>query len=350
MCAMLKRTATIVVLVLWTALPLYGQSGSEGRSSPRMFPGAPSLTGLIAALPGFSDGFDPRRVKFTPSGRIGYQRISMDLRMPVPFKFSVDSTGTYAGEATVLKLRDANLWVGEAGLDAQLTTRINMFTNGSANLIQSLVASTAPDIVGRTKVAEWKKNQLQWIQVEGGAGFTFRAPFSVIAGLRWDRFGLVLQEPVGLTNVNAGPYQNLTLIDSEVSSRFWIPYFGIGLTGKDYRARLIGSPIVSASIQVHTRLSADILPSYSLLGDGIVTMEHPGGFLEAGLEYTATVFQSTRVNLWAKAGWLGIRGRSQTETAYTTSYPNVQVGSVQGSSVFFTRYNVAAGLSVNASF
>jgi len=339
------------VLLLLMAPALGGTS--EGYDATP----TPSLTGfpvaaLLAAYPQRSliDGIGLRTIKFTPSLRLGYQRMGMNLVVPIPFELSSGGAEKYAGDSAALKLPDVDVWVGEAGVDAQITGALRLYLAGAGNVIQA-VSSTMPGLGNADlKNSAWRQHPLQWGQLEGGIVYGPWGYISAVAGLRFDRFDLRVTEPSGLTKINVGPYKNFSLLAGDVLSELWIPYLGFELAGKSYRASLIASPMVSAKVKARTRLKADVAPSHNFLGESVITLRSPATFVEARLEYKIEIASRFRLSLWSKAGWLASAGGGRLESSYSTTAPNLNVAVLEDRNVNFNRYNLAGGLALDASF
>ncbi len=106
-----------------------------------------------------------------------------------------------------------------------------------------------------------------------------------MAGLRWDHFDLTIKEPTALSRVNVGSYKNVELLASDVLSDLWLPYLGAEYGGDTFKLKLIASAFGSAKVKVGTRLKADIMPSYYLLAQNVITMKNLAYFVEASMEY-----------------------------------------------------------------
>lgn len=357
-CVNAKPLLTIAFIVFFCLcfLTLYQNPGYP-QDEPNLKPlhpvraGSPSrlLASAIPSLPTLEE-LSLRKFKITPFGKFGYQRMGLEVYAPIPFDLSIPQAETYRGGSAYLKVRDVDLWLGEIGLDIQIAPTVRVFMRGTANAPQNLAASMLPEAGGPTGASEWKRYSLDWLILEGGAAFDAGGVASVIGGMRWDRLDVALNERSGAVSTTLGPYRNVNLISADVLSDLWIPYIGIGFTGPSYKASLIGSPILLAEIRIRTRLHADILPSHTFLGDGLVTLTHPGGFVEGNVEYLARPVPATQLSLWGRAGAVTSRGPGETEGNYKTTHPDLKVELVEGQNVIFTRYNLAGGVAFNFSF
>jgi hypothetical protein len=308
---------------------------------------------IVSAVPAETFGsaaFRILQVRIVPSGRLGYQRMGVDASIPVPFQLFIKGGEVYRGDPTRLKLPEANLWIAEASILAQVTPTIGFFAAASGNFVQNFLGPTLGGTVIPRRTSEWRERQLEWWDVEAGATYTPWSPFAFIVGLRWDHFDLVFRDARGLASLSAGSFSNVNLVSTDLLSEIWIPYVGVGLLGQSYRAYLIASPFAAANVNVVTRMTANISPSYSFSGDAVVAFNKPAGFVETRFEYDATVWAGFRLGLWAKGSWLAGRGLGNIDGTYTTNNPNLTAAPLSGESMTFSRYNVAAGLALKLSF
>ena len=297
------------------------------------------------------DSFSMLRGKVSPVARLGFQRMGMDLRVPMPFSFSVDNVGAFGGGSIVLRIQGANLWVGEAALDVVWSQRLRIFFKGSGNLMQRLALTVAPDLVDANTLAEWRKNDLRWIAVEGGGEYAFRSPFALIMGIRWDHFLLALKEPLRTEGVIADPQAQVTLTGADVRTDFLIPYAGIILRRDGLKAQVIGSLLAYSGVQFRTQFSKEIGSSQNVTGIADVNLVGLGGFFEVGCDYTTRVLQKLNASFWGKAGILTSHGQAYPETSYVSTNSGLKIeGMPSDRTLRFFRYNFTGGIAFEAPF
>src|SRR5208283_3569138 len=119
--------------------------------------------------------------------------MGMEVYTPIPFDLSVPQAETYRGGSANLKIRDVDLWLGEIGLDIQIAPTARLFMRVTANAPQNLAASMLPGAGGQTGASEWKRYNLDWVTLEGGAAFDAGGFASIIGGMRWDHLDLALK-------------------------------------------------------------------------------------------------------------------------------------------------------------
>lgn len=332
-------------------------------NSPVQRPSAPALglrgflkSSIVSAILSETSGsteFNIQQIRITPSGRLGYQRMGVDVTIPVPFELAIKGGGDFRGNPAILDLPEANLWIGEASLLVQVNQNLGFFANGAGNVIQSFLGPRLGQLGGAiipNRASEWRERRLEWWEIEGGATFTPWSPFTFIAGLRADHFDLVFGAARGLGSSSTGPFRNVNLVTTDLVSDLWIPYVGFGLLSASYRAYVIASPFAAADIKVFTRLTANVLPSYTFSGEGMVVLKKPAGFVEARLEYNARLLPQIHLGLWTKGSWLACRGLGTVEGKYNTNHPDLRATGQEGETMTFSRYNIAGGLALNLSF
>lgn len=307
---------------------------------------------IVSAMPKIPDwhGIELSRIKFIPSVKAGYRRMGMNVSVPVPFEVSVPGTESYRGESVSLKLPDANLWIVDGGIDARLTPSFKLFIGGAGNLFQNLATSVVGYVDSETETRLRRKYPLDWMEAEGGCVYYFWRPVGLVAGLRWDHFDLTIKEPTALSRVDVGSYKNLGLLASDVLSDLWLPYLGVEYAGESLKLKLIGSAFGSAKVKVGTRLRADIMPSYNLLAQSVITMKNLAYFVEASMEYRISLAARTHVSFWGKGGWMGASGGGRLESGYSSTHSGLTLGILEDRNVVYGRYNLAGGLAADLSF
>lgn len=305
---------------------------------------------IIAAGTSVLGEFAISRITIIPSGRIGYQRMGLDLSIPIPFEFSIATADTYRGKSVDIKLQNMNLWIVEAGLELRINSTTRVFLDGAGSMIMlQRLASFVAETRGQFGTSEWNQHQLDWLTIGAGAGFEALSPFSLMAGLKWDHFDFTLGGRSGATSVNVGPYRNLNLTSVDILSDLWIPYVGLGLFGPNYRMSIIGAPFALTEVRVRARLAATIVPSYMFWGEAFTTLDDPVKFIEANAEYSASIW-GLRLSFWGKAAGLSGKGAGRISNTYATTHPNLKVKIIEGDDVTFARYNFAGGLAFGLSF
>lgn len=340
---------TVVVVVFLTLVVAAFGCAEDGRAHE----GRSSLSGMLSSsmssVPDLSR-IRLRDLRYSPSAKFGYQRVGMDLAMPMPLRVSLEGSEQFRPDAVRLRLPDADLWIGEAGIDVTLMPSIRLYANTATNLLQSLVASLSGTRDPREEGDIWRNHPLLWIEVEGGVRYFPWESFGMIAGLRWDYFDLTIKNPDPLKTVQVGQYRSVALLPSDVQSRLWIPYAGVEAAGEKFRVFLIASPFAAAKVKATTRLRALVAQSDLFLAESVMTLMRPALFVEVGLDYLITLSYDTKVKIWGKGGWLGAQGGGRLQSAYAATISGLQVEILDDRTMSFDRYNMAGGVSVGLSF
>ncbi len=322
-------------------------SNSSGFEKSNLF-----ANRFIGAAPGAAElgEFEIRRIKMIPSAKFGYQRMGLDLSVPIPFEFSIGPTDTYRSNSVEIKLQNMNLWIIEAGLELKINPTVRIFAHGAGSIMMlQRLASFVAETRGQFGTSEWSTHQLDWLTIGAGAAFEVLDPFSLVAGLKWDHFDLTLGGRSGSASINIGPYRNLNLTSVDVLSDLWMPYVGLGLFGTNYRISLTGTPVALTDVRVRTRLAATIVPSYMFWGEVFTYLDDPIKFIETNAEYSATIW-GVRLSFWGKAAGLSGKGHADSGNTYTTNHPNLRVNIIEGGEATISRYNAAGGLALGLSF
>ncbi len=333
-----KTVLPVVLLILLTVMSAGGEEPSQ------------SLPASSASPMPWPYRIDLTKIKFTPSFKLGYQRMGMNLTVPIPFRISLGGEDTYEGDTVKLTLPEVNLWIAEAGLDVRATPDLTMYVSGAGNLIQNLFMSLSGGSENSADASTWKTHSLTWLEIEGGMRYNHWSSLAVVSGLRWDHFDLTIKDPDVLTKVNVGAYRNLNLLTGDILSGLWIPYVGAELRFKDLKATLIGTTYAPALLRVRTRLRADIQQTYNFLGESTITMKSAAMFVEARLEYKIRIRDKTGLSLWGKGSWLTTQGGGRLESGYGTTHSGLTVGIGSDRHLRFSRFSLGGGTALKMSF
>ena len=288
--------------------------------------------------------------KISPNMKIGYQRIGADLEMPIPFEFSVRQTSAYKGSSTILRMRDANILLGEAGLQATVSPNARVFLNGSASLFHTFTISLIREISNPFEMAEWERHHLEWYQLEFGFAYNFRGPFSVRIGTRWEHFGILLEGPSSLAPTDPARVTDLRLTGCNVRCRFWVPFAGLGFASKNFGFHVIGSPLAASEINVGTVLQGKVLPNQTLIGHAKIKLAERGAILEASADYTTDMFKLAKLTGWCKGGLIFAQGQGHIDTSIQSDSQDLRLEPLTGEHLRFFRYNLGGGIAISAQF
>jgi hypothetical protein len=305
----------------------------------------------------------------TPTAKIGVQRFSTNLGIPVP-SISDDSGGMLVGlynfQTIDMTLRSPYLCVGALALEVNGAGGLGFFAEATGALPREMDVKMAftGDIafIGTYQSPwDWKGRHLEWWTLEGGVSYTATGtPISVLAGLRVDHTDVRLTDPRNVNGSLAGqldsggdPYYDSEERYGDVQTKIWIPYFGIQGGNPTFKWNLIGSPFVTARTKLPLRWFGTFIPLGQDISDSYyVVKTRNGRFLEANAEFTTSIAYGARLNLWVKASMVHVNGPASLDSTSIseTSVFFGQSGTTGTGNATFGRYLASGGLSVNVPF
>lgn len=254
----------------------------------------------------------------------GFEKLALNFNLP-----AAASVAPLPNRPATLdvKFLDAELWVGSLALAIDCPSGLSAVIKGQANAKRNIRVFEREEwaFAGDGGVT-WTGSQLEWWALEGQIKYRPSADFAVLVGLRRDHLSVNLLDPIDsngnpLNFDDSGtipPFSTFTRHQryySDLLSKLWIPYVGLEIVGPNYRASLIGSPLVSAEMTIPAAFLFDLTivvfgnPIELLLADSLrYHVNKPAIFLEGNLQYDCTVFSSLNVGLWCKGSWLSLRG------------------------------------------
>jgi|SRR5271157_2846882 len=296
-----------------------------------------------------------RGLRLTPTVRVGYQTMATNINIPIffdQFVGELDNRGPLD-----LGLKDSGVWVGGIDLNAQVG-RFSVLVSGEANVPKDirLDAEQEPFYAGQSRVL-WQGSRFEWFSLDGRASLEIRPEIWLGAGFKAQKWSVNLtgpSDPIGLIQIFQSVFgDNYT---ADLSAKAWIPYFGVGFGGPNFKASLLFSPVPWVDAKVPFRyLFVGIPNSTFALGyeDDRYRLTGPGLFFELAVDADVDVRPGLKCFLWVKGDWLRIKGNG------TQDYENRFVtGGVQTFQFFdsssalgsFTSYNVSGGLAVEGTF
>ncbi len=274
----------------------------------------------------------------TTSALIGVENFGINFNLPTSFS------------ALDLSLRRSVLPLGRFGLLVNFGDRFTLFANAEGTLSKNVSFQTKDEPFGAT--IDWNGSRLRHGSLELGFLYDLSAynPYdlSVIGGLRWYKLSATFDGPS--FNYSAagskplGPFSTLDYshsssngYDGDINVPIFIPYFGLQLSGANYRATFVGSPFAS----VQLKLPFDSYQSQSLnisAGNTFPTcktrfwllwvldyqrseseatqlsyqFDKSGIFLEGTFDYD--MYKSSRFGLsfWSRGQFMSFRGNGTT--------------------------------------
>lgn len=289
------------------------------------------------------------RIQITPYGKFGYRRVGWSAIIPVPYTFLFNESADLVGDYYTIKLKEVDLWVAEAGIEAQFSGGATVFARISGNILQGLLNTWFPETREEAERLLWKQRDFSWIEIEAGFIQSVLGPLSMEAGLRYDDFRLAFKEPYEIRAATGSRITSVTFKAYQADSYIWLPYIGCGLNGKGLKAFVIGSLFAPSHIKMEARVSANASQTSGVSCYTILTSNEPASYLEFNIQYLMNWLPLVNLSLWGKSGWLRISGKGDVQNNCVSS-PGVSVLPLDEINLTFTRYDIAAGLSLNISF
>ncbi len=318
----------------------------------------------------------------SPILKVAYKRLGLNCNFSIPVEeytsaFGVPPLFGFADYGSLLdlypmdlKLEDANLLIGEAGVSVRMGQAAKVFLKLSASVPQKVGVRTnetsSIGMLGPPRAYAWQGTRLQWTQLNLGGSYSIWPDVAVVAGIKCERttFKFADPKPIPATaiptlsfslywdpvppdfglNINFGPVPvTLNQLRGEAHADLTIPYVGLELEGSYYRAWFIGG-LCNASLGVPLRLSQDdqyggfnvlvsvLLPPVVVANGGLLlgrsdlneearySLANAGLYLETGLEYDVQVTNNLTLTLWGEATWMRIQGTGNLDLRGQSSW------------------------------
>ena len=311
---------------------------------------------FLSAIPGCSN-LDFGCFKVAPFVQVGYKNIGFNLNLPFNIT-PVDQFGGsfYGPPALDLKFRDTGVWMGSIGLDTRLSSALFLTLRADGNISKNINAVTGENFPwwGISPPYTWGGSAFQWWDVDGMVGYAFYKDWSIVGGLRYDKVTVSLANPVDQTGAPINSSGQITQISQDISVKTWIPYVGLQLTGLNYRALLLYSPLASPQVTAPQSIT-DLLPN--VFWDSSLynyKFTNTGSFLDGYFEYNIPVVKDSQLGLWARGTWMrfsdsGDWNLVDSFVVVGGAFPSAVVNpqSITGT---LTSYGLSGGVSASLSF
>ena len=339
-----RKTIFLVFIYLVLTVGILGSPTKIAHASDQASAKSETLSSqLLGFLPDI--GFpNVSRIQFFPYGKFGYRKVGWRAIIPVPYTFLFNESADLVGDYYTIKLKEVDLWVAEAGIEAQFIGGATVFARISSNILQGLLNTWFPETREAAERLLGKQSDFSWIEVETGFIKSILGPLSIEAGLRYDDFRLAFKEPYEIKAATGSKITSVTFKAYQADSYIWLPYIGCGLNGKSVKAFLSGSLFAPSHIKMEARVSANASQISGVSCYTILTSNEPASYLELNIQYLMNWLPLVNLSLWGKSGWLRISGKGDV-TNNCVSSPGFSVLPLDEINLTFTRYDIAAGLS-----
>jgi hypothetical protein len=297
--------------------------------------------------------FDVGNVQLVPSLKFGYQRMAMNMNVPVAFNSSVGNV-LYYSSSLDFKLQDAGVWIGGARVDAR-RGKVSLFLTADGSATKSArVSTTSEPFWAGLWAVDWRGSRLQWWSAEGGGAVNFGNQMAILAGFKAQHLSLGLADPVDPT----GTLRRFQAVygdrySADLLTKLWVPYLGLAADGTNFKSTLVLSPYTWASVKIPFRYLFINAPGEYGYENAEYTFKRGGIFLEGTFDYRVRASANASCTLWFKGDWCRIRGRGNEDYRIDNTIDGITVfsftnaDSADGS---FGWYLLAGGLSFDYAF
>ncbi len=281
------------------------------------------------------------------SVKVGYQFMSVNMNLPVPFSdFGIELATASELDFSV---KNAGVWVGGIGVDVHRGP-FSLFINAEGNAGRSVRVNTPSDPfwAGMDPV-EWNGSRLEWWNVNGGASYSFTGSAAFVGGLKAEHLSLRLSDavdPLGIIQQFQALYGDR--YSGDLLSKLLAPYLGLRLDGFNARATLMFSPYTWANVSIPFRylfVMPGIARSYE---DAQYTFKRGGILVEGTFDYRGQAYGNASCGVWLKGTWCRIRGRGNED--YVAAGAPFTLTNSQSAVGTYTSNVVAGGFSFLYAF
>ena len=255
-----------------------------------------------------------RSVQVAPYVRVGYQRMGVNLNIPIG---GIDVTQPFIMSDMDVKLEKQEFLIGTLGVNTVFRQRFGFFAEASASAqragsVTTVFANSINNgILTNPTGWSWPSERVQWLELNLGGSVNLGDSGVLLLGYKFDRLTQGLTNP---PNAYVAPFLTSQDHFGDLDIRTWSPYIGIRFDDRYWRFDLIWSPwLTSYSAQMPLRWTAiDAVENwatdarYGLGGGG-------GNLLEAYGEGKVNIFELLAAKLWLKASWLNCKGNGNRD-------------------------------------
>ena len=294
-----------------------------------------------------------------PWAKVGYQHMGINLSLPIPDEVLGDPA-KFDIHPLDLNLQDANIWIGTGGLFVRRGD-ILFSAHASGNIPSNIKVSTdrfvATAFQKGGSVVSWRGSRFAWWEIEGWGGYPFFNVAAIGAGIKWTKTSVSLTDPEGSFVQPAPPNVSGVLSYSgDFQAKLIIPILVVEMSGANCTFKFEYSPFIHADVSVPLRFITLHKNGKSIRYEqGDYTLKKGGNFLEATFEYDINRLAPVAIQVWAKGGWIGIRGGGSYELGGNRVV--IKTGKIdaswsgKGSEVStFNTYCLSGGISATVPF
>lgn len=313
------------------------------------FPG-PYIAGAFIS-DGFMEGVGLAGGKFDVYGKLGYQRMSVNINLPV----SLSEWGAEFEDIDV-KMAKRDFAIGSLGVSGIFGQRFGLFAEAlvSAENSGTLQTYTSYSYWGGPQGPQglsWDTQGVRYWEGNLGGSVSISNSAALLVGYKFDRLTQKLSRQSELYEPEIyGPDWHHYIGDLDIQT--WSPYFGLRFDDRALRFDLTWSPwLTSYRAEMPLTWTNDLDDGeeywlyewqqnrYSLDG-------REGNLLEAYGEAKFNFVDVLAAKLWGKASWLNCSGNGDRELTSTDQFAPAIIES-QSATGSLTRYLWAVGVAGN---
>lgn len=308
------------------------------------------------SIPGFLEGISPdlglggfHRIRITPFGKFGYSKVGWTASLPT---YQVISTSELAESGVGqfrLSLKEADLWLAEAGLEAGFVSGTSLMMRISGNILQDALNTWLPESRDEVERLLWKNRSVNWLEMEISITRPILGNLSMKTGLRYDDFRLAFKTPYEINAQDSSKKASMSFRGYQAESHAWIPYLGLGWFGEKFKLFLIGSVFAPSKISLESRISASSQSKTDVSCYTVFSSNEPASFIEINLGYAFRFMSLVNLSLWGKSGWLYTSGKGEI-TRNCSGSAGLSPKNTLDHDMTFSRYDISGGLSLDVSF
>ena len=283
----------------------------------------------------------------TPSMKVGYQKMGLNVDIPVPAGPVPAQPPIFGLSALNGSFKDTGMWVFSGRLALQYDDLV-FFAGGEANAGRRTIGlfESHPmiQLAGLNRPVEMDGLRMRWWMFETGFGYELSNGLFLIAALRMDQLKIIMGDArIGETPLTP------TLSDyigGEFFTSALVPYIGVNLSSGRWSCSLNWSPFAHTELKAPWR-SLDFVSDVSEQASYVLS--RPAAFLEAKLDFLTKPRPNMHVGVWAKASWLGVHAKGKEQlTTREVGFPPVNEERSGGGSI--ARSQLSLGISAVWAF
>ncbi|MEI6135731.1 MAG: hypothetical protein WCP72_12225, partial [Desulfomonile sp.] len=252
------------------------------------------------------------KLQVDPYVKVGYQRMSVNLNVPVP-----PSNWGAETEDIDVKMAKQDFAIGSLGVRGLVGQRFGLFAEASVSALNSGAVETFTSfgywigLLGPSGLS-WSTERVRWWEVNLGGSVSILDSGSLLLGYKFDRLAQKLTRPHDMISFFGVPIGEDHFGDLDIQT--WSPYVGFRIDDRFWRFDLIWSPwLTSYRTTMPLRWVIDWTTPTEIQESLYGLRGSRGNLFEAYGEARFNVFDRLAAKLWGKASWLNCPGNGDRD-------------------------------------